>query len=90
MKVADQPSANPPYQSSAAVRLQHPITLLHRLRRHVHLAPHLPKLLAHLRHALLLVVQARRIVADVLRDLHGAEFRAAHGAEARHLVGILG
>src|SRR4051812_43752831 len=32
---------------------QHPITLLHLLRLHIHLLAHLPELGAHLRHAIL-------------------------------------
>src|SRR5271169_1394526 len=36
------------------------------------------------------VIQPRRIIAHVLRDLHRAEFRPAHGAEVRHLVRLLG
>src|SRR3982074_1297795 len=68
---------------------QHPIALLHRLGLHIHLIPHLLELLRHLRHALLLLVQRRRVIPHILRDLHRAEFRAAHRAEMRDLVGFL-
>src|SRR5882724_2621093 len=64
--------------------LQHPIALLHLLRIEIHVAPHLPELGAHLRHAIFdgagdvqadarRIVQRRRIIAHVLRDLHRAE-----------------
>src|SRR5579883_880811 len=54
------------------------------LFRHVELAAAGFELVAHLLHALL------GIVADVLRDPHGAELRPAHRAEVRRLVRVLG
>src|SRR6185437_4626163 len=69
--------------------LQRAIAFLHRIGIDIELAAKLAKSLRHLRHALLLVVERRRIVAHVLRDLHRAEFRPAHGAEMRHLVRLL-
>jgi hypothetical protein len=79
---------------------QHLIALLHLLRIQIHAASHLLELGAHLRHAVFdgagdrqadrgRVVQGRGVVADVLGDLHRAEFGAAHRAEMRDLVGVL-
>ncbi len=56
---------------------------------HLHLnhpAPR-PKLRAHLGHAFFGLVGFHG-VADVLADLHAAEFGAAHGAEVGGLVGL--
>ena len=60
------------------------------LRVDVDLGAHVAEFLRHPRHAGLLVVERRRVVAHVLRDLHRAEFRAAHRAEMRDLVRLLG
>src|SRR5258708_3808594 len=71
---------------------QHLIALLHLLRIQIHFAAHLLELGAHLRHPVFdgtgdvqaharRLVQRRGIVPHVLRDLHRAEFWAAHRAE---------
>jgi hypothetical protein len=39
--------------------------------------------------ALVRIIQRRRIIPHVLRDLHRAELRPAHRAEMRDLVGVL-
>src|SRR5262249_9965847 len=65
------------------------VALLHSVSIDVQLAAHLPEFFRHLCHALFFVVQRGSIVAHVLRDLHRAELRAAHGAEMRHLVCFL-
>lgn len=64
---------------------------------HLHHPAARAELRAHLRHpglrfgqAPARVVLPPRRVADVLADLHAAEFRAAHGAEMGGLVGFLG
>src|SRR5438105_2447472 len=49
---------------------QHPIGFLHLLRIEIDVAAHLLELGTHLRHALLAVVQRRRVVPHVLRDFH--------------------
>jgi hypothetical protein len=89
-----------PEHDEESTRSQHPIALLHLLRIQIHVAAHLLELGAHLRHAVFdgaahrhadagRIVQRGRIVPDVLRDLHRAEFRAAHRAEMGDLVRFL-
>src|SRR5690606_34240170 len=46
--------------------------------------------LRHLLHAAFLLFELRGVIAYLLRDFHGAEFRAAHGTEMRDLVTFLG
>src|SRR3974390_2848365 len=46
--------------ASKSKLLQHPIALLHLVRIHIHLVPHLPEFLPHLRPPLLFLVQGRR------------------------------
>src|SRR4051812_1010349 len=83
--------------ASAQGASKHLVAVLHRGGLvDVHLAAHRLELLAHLLHAglcgirvergLLVVAEACRIVAHVLRDLHRAELRTAHRAEVRDLV----
>src|SRR5947209_2339631 len=87
----------------SVMRLESPVALLHLVGIDIHLLAHGPELLAHRCHPgfglrgrpardrpLVRIIQRRRIIAHVLRDLHRAEFRAAHGAEVRDLVGVLG
>lgn len=52
----------------------------------IYFTPHLPKFLAHLRHAFLALRDLGRFGAQILADFHRAELRAAHGAEMRDLV----
>ena len=69
--------------------LQNLITLLHLLRIDIHLLAHRFELLRHLRHAGFFIIERRRVIAHVLRDLHRTEFRPAHRAEMRQLVRLL-
>src|SRR5262245_55734781 len=57
---------------------------------HIDLGARLAELSAHLFHAALLLPQRRGVVAHLLGDLHGAEFRPAHRAEMGELVRLLG
>src|SRR5438128_2436478 len=57
------------------------------LLRDVELAAVLAELLGLLFHAALLL---ERVLAHVLRQLHGAEVRSAHAAEVRALGGLVG
>ena len=66
------------------------------LNLHLHHPAPGPELRAHLRHPglgfrlqrLPRIILRRRVLADVVADLHRAEFRAAHGTEMRGLVGL--
>ena len=65
------------------------IALSHFVRSDIDLLAHGVKFVRYLGHSSLLVIQRRRIIPYILRDLHRAELRAAHGAEVRHLVRFL-
>src|ERR1035441_9398355 len=74
---------------------EHLVTFFHGVGRHINLLAHRFELLAHQLHAVFGgeragIVQPRRIIAHVLRNLHRAEFRPAHRAEMRHFVRLLG
>src|SRR5690606_10321265 len=59
------------------------------LRLPVNLGASFTEFLRHLLHAAFLLFELRGVIAYLLRDFHGAEFRAAHGTEMRDLVTFL-